>query len=102
MIGPGGILNLINDNIEVVDGKIDDVEQIAYETEKHFHNYEKWFGAAAVPVGETHVADEMDGVILPFQLTSGNSAYNPVWTQILGSEDLPVLADNVRADANRA
>lgn len=71
------------------------------ELEKHFHNVEKWFGAAAVPSGEIHTADEMDGAIAPFQLVAGNNDFNATWTQILGSSDLPVMPGMTKADAHR-
>jgi hypothetical protein len=77
------------------------IEQQVYETEKHFHNFEKWFGAAVTPSGETHIADEMNGVVAPFQLIAGNNDFNASWTQILGSSDLPLLPNTVRADAHR-
>lgn len=116
MIGPGGALKLINDNILVIDEyskKIDNaasdglsgvVNSNSYrieEIEKHFHNLEKWFGAAGVPAGEVHVADEMDGTVQPFQLVAGNNDFNAVWTQVLGSSDLPVWPGTINADAHR-
>lgn len=71
------------------------------EIEHHSHNFERWFGAAAAPSGETHIADEMDGVILPFRLTSGNSAFGS-WVQVLGSADTPFQSGKTKFDLHRA
>lgn len=70
------------------------------EIEKHFHNREKWFGVAASPSGETHVADRMGPGIAPFALVSGNDDFGS-WVQILGSSDTPVVAGMVSFDAHR-
>jgi hypothetical protein len=72
----------------------------ANEIERHLHNREKWFGKAVVPNLEVHVADRMDGVVLPFTLTSGNSAFGS-WVQLLGSSDTPVSSGSVMLDAHR-
>lgn len=85
--GNKGLLKSIDDEVEIV--------------EEHFHNNEKWFGAATVPAGETHVADRMDGAVVPFQLTAGNNDFNAVWTQILGSADTPVVAGKTLFDKHR-
>lgn len=70
------------------------------EIERHFHNTEKWFGAAAVPDGETHVADRMAGGIQPFVLTAGDNDFGP-WVQIFGSGDTPATDGMVEFDAHR-
>lgn len=102
--------------ISVVDGytqKIDNLatnglsgvsNSLAYrvqEIERHFHGREKWFGAAASPSGETHIADRMDGAISPFQLVAGNNDFNASWTQLLGSSDTPVAVGSAYFDAHR-
>lgn len=66
-------------------------------TEQHRHAYERWIGRAAVPVGESHVADPLGevggtpaGVITSFQFTSGaNKTWGPA-VQIFGSADAAV------------
>jgi len=70
------------------------------ELENHIHNFEKWFGVAAVPVGETHVADRMNGVIPTFQLVAGVSDFGS-WVQILGSDDTPVQPGKTKYDLHR-
>ena len=70
------------------------------EVERHLHNREKWFGVAAAPAGETHAADRMDGVVAPFALLSGASAFGN-WVQILGSTDTPVIAGSANFDGHR-
>lgn len=83
-------------------GKITEgfIDPKVVEVERHHHNREKWFGLAAVASGELHVADRMDGVILPFQLTSGASDFGS-WVQVLGSDDTPVDADMTKFDGHR-
>lgn len=72
-----------------------------YEIDRHFHNREKWFGAAATPSGDTHVADRYVGGITAFTLTAGDNTFGD-WVQILGSSDVPVVAGNKYFDAHRA
>jgi hypothetical protein len=76
------------------------IEQEIYEVEHHLHNRERWFGAAASPSGETHVADRMDGAILAFQLTAGNNDFGS-WVQILGSSDTPIVSTMTKFDGHR-
>ena len=45
------------------------------EHDEHFHTNEKWMGVAAVPSGETHVADRMGPSIAAFALVSGNDDF---------------------------
>jgi len=59
-----------------------------HEIEKHLHSAGSWFGAAAVPAGETHVADRIGGGIAAFQLDAGNETWGS-WVQLLGSDDTP-------------
>lgn len=72
---------------------------IVAEIERHFHNRERWFGAAAAAVGETHVADRMAGGIDPFTLTAGNDDFG-AWVQLLGSEDTPIVTGAAYFDAH--
>jgi len=64
------------------------IEGVVYEIKRHLHNHERWFGKAAVPNGEIHVADEMMPGIAPFEIVSGDNDFGD-WTQLLGSEDTP-------------
>ena len=75
-------------------------EQDSYETEKHVHNHEKWFGVAAAPAGETNIADRIGPAIAAFALLSGNDLYGN-WVQILGSADTPVAAGMTMFDPHR-
>lgn len=70
------------------------------EAERHFHSYESWFGAAASPSGETHVADRIAKDIGSFQLDAGNDTWGS-WVQILGSSDTPARAGNVKFDFHK-
>jgi len=74
---------------------------VVVELANHHHNYEKWFGAAAVAAGETHIADRMDGAIATFQLVAGNNDFNATWLQVLGSSDTPVVSGKTKFDLHR-
>ena len=83
-----------------VDGLLGTHNSLAYkvhEIERHLHSYERWFAGAAVPVGETHVADRISDSQTPFQADGGNDTWGS-WVQILGSTDLPVIAGRVKFD----
>lgn len=71
-----------------------------HELERHFHSFERWFGAAAVPVGESHVADRIGDTVTAFQADGGNNTWG-AWVQILGSDDTPVIAGTVSFDGHR-
>ena len=79
-------------------GAHDSLAYIANEIEKHIHNMERWFGAAASPSGEAHVAD--DDSMTPFVMTSGNDTFG-AWLQILGSNDTPNRSRMERIDVHR-
>lgn len=59
-----------------------------HEIEKHFHNWERWFGLAVSPNAEIHRADLLETTTAPFQIDAGNSTWGS-WVQILGSSDTP-------------
>ena len=83
-----------------VDGMLGVQHSLAYNVHvigRHLHSWERWFAAAAVPVGETHVADRISDSSTPFQIDSGNDAWGS-WVQILGSIDLPVAVGRVKFD----
>lgn len=66
----------------------------AWETLHHFHSGERWFGAAATPAGETHIADRVGAGAAgaeagPLVVDAGNDDWG-AWTQILGSADTPL------------
>jgi hypothetical protein len=71
-----------------------DTIAIVKELEEHFHGWERWFGAAAVPNGEVHVADLMSSNPVSFQADAGNNAFGS-WLQIVGSGDTPVFIGSV-------
>jgi hypothetical protein len=72
----------------------------AGEIERHLHSYERWLGAAAAPVGETHVADAIGTTTTAFQVDAGNDTWGS-WLQVLGSEDTPVLSGMSNYDLHR-
>ncbi len=87
----------------VVDGLAGVEGSLAYDleiVENHHHNYERWMAAAAVPAGETHVADSINDNQTPFQADGGNDTWGP-WIQVLGSTDTPVIAAMVKFDLHR-
>jgi len=73
------------------------IEQESYEIENHHHNYEKWFGLAGTPDGETHRADRITLKPEPFQVDAGNDDFGS-WLQIIGSSDTPVISTNTFFD----
>ena len=75
----------------------------AHEIERHLHNYERWFGPAAVASGEDHVADPIGevggtpaGVITSFQFTSGANKSWGTAVQIFGATDAAVVLPSGR------
>jgi len=71
-----------------------------HEVERHFHSYERWFGAATVPNGEIHVADRIGTTTTAFQTDAGNLTWGN-WLQVLGSSDTPADAGNAHYDLHR-
>jgi hypothetical protein len=72
--------------------------QKVHETEKHFHNWERWFGPAAVASGENHIADPLGevggtpaGVTTSFQVTSGVNNEWGTAIQVFGATDAAVI-----------
>lgn len=97
--------NSETDKIDLVatNGLLGVDDSLAYrmnELERHFHNAEKWFGAATTPSGETHVGDRLAGGISPYALLSGNDDFG-AWVQLLGSSDTPVTSGAAKFDAHR-
>lgn len=88
---------------EVVDGLLGVPDSLAYkvnEIERHFHNIERWFEAAATPSGETHVADRVCTGSGAFQVDAGNNDWGS-WLQVFGSDDTPEIAGSVFYDFAR-
>lgn len=102
--GGGGISPELEkiDN-EAVDGLLGIPNSLAYkvaEIERHLHSGARWFETAAVPDGETHVADRIGSGNGAFQVDAGNDAWGS-WLQILGSDDTPVNAGKVYFDPHQ-
>ena len=81
-------------------GAVGSVSYTAAEVDRHLHNFERWMAAAAVPVGETHIADTITDSQTPFQADGGNDTWGP-WVQILGSDDTPVRTAQEKYDLHR-
>ena len=101
--GEGGSCNFDLDFIEEADwtqllADASHADHEATEVAHHFHNIERWLGAAADATGEIHVADV--GGVLPFVMTSGNNDWGE-WFQIAGSEDTPIIDGMTKIDAHR-
>jgi len=78
-------------------------DSLAYriaEVERHLHSYERWFETAAVASGETHVADRIGDGNGAFVLDADNDDWG-TWVQVLGSNDTPAVAGNVKYDLHR-
>ena len=109
--GAGQIIvqtDLIKAETEKIDNAASDgltgvAGSVAYEVgeiERHHHNWERWLAAAAVPAGETHVADPIADNPVPFVVDAGNDTPG-AWLQIGGSDDTPVRAGQVKFDLHR-
>ena len=88
---------------EAADGLLGTPRSVGYvteEVERHLHSYERWFGAAGVPVGETHVADRIGTTVTAFQADAGNLTWGN-WLQVLGSEDTPADVGMATFDPHR-
>jgi hypothetical protein len=103
-----GALTGISDETDKIDGATTDGltgtnNSLAYrvhEIERHFHSYERWVEQAAVPVGETHVADVIGTGNGAFRCDAGNDDWG-VWMHILGSSDTPIIAGSAKFDPHR-
>jgi hypothetical protein len=96
IIPPGGAK--IDD--AATDGLLGTEDSVAYrvhEAERHVHHYSRVFGAAAVPNGEIHVADEQTSDPDPFVVDAGNDTWG-AWVQLLGSSDTPSIAGSAKFD----
>lgn len=78
-------------------GTADSLAYRVHEIERHLHSSASWFGAAATPSGETHVADRIGPGIAAFRLDAGNETWGD-WVQILGSDDTPARTSQVYFD----
>jgi hypothetical protein len=104
---PVRIINLEDIVLEfddvAVQGLLGTPESLPYilaEIETHLHGYERWFGLATAPVGETHRADRIGAGVAAFQADAGNNTWG-AWLQILGSTDTPDGAGMARYDMHR-
>jgi hypothetical protein len=64
-------------------------------------NNDKWYGVAATPNAEIHVADRMVDEIQPFALLTGSKTFGN-WVQILGSSDTPLIVGKVKYSISKA
>lgn len=91
---------------EAVDGLSGVNNSLAYkvhEIEKHFHNYERWFGPAAAPDGDNAAAllgDQAGEVLTSFQVTSGASSTFGTALQVWGATDESMLPAQVKFDVH--
>lgn len=83
-----------------LDGVSGSIAYRVHEIDRHIHSYERWAEAAAVPVGETHVADRLCTGAGAFQADAGNDDWG-TWLQILGTADTPAIAGNVKFDLHK-
>lgn len=83
-----------------LNGVVDSVAYRIHEAERHMHSFERWFGAAAVPDGEVHVADRIGTTKVAFQVDAGNDTWGS-WLQVLGSSDTPVDTGMTSFDGHR-
>ena len=96
--GIGG--HLLKATVNAIKAVVDSTALEMSKLGNHHHNFEKWFGLAAVPAGETHRADRMDGAIATFQIVAGNNDFGS-WVQVLGSSDTPATPGKTKFDFHR-
>lgn len=100
-----GALTSISDETDKIDaaatlGLVGTSNSLAYrvhELERHFHNVERWWGALAAP-DETNAIEA--NVTRPFVAASGADTWGAA-IPILGTDDNPVLATDVKFDIHR-
>ena len=68
-----------------------------HELERHFHNVERWWGAAAVPDETNAIAAT---VTVPFVAVSGDNTWGAA-IPICGTADNPVLSTDAKFDIHR-
>lgn len=81
-------------------GNNNSIKNVVDTIQRHNHSPERWLVAAAVPVGETHVADSMSDSSAAFQADGGADTWG-AWIQVIGSEDTPVVAGNILFDFHK-
>jgi len=103
-----GALTSVSDETDKIDSAATDGlagtgNSLAYrvhEAERHLHSYERWFGVAAIPNGEIHVADSITTSDTAFQMDAGNNTWGG-YLQILGSSDTPAIGGSAYFDLHR-
>ena len=86
-----GVSDLQKVDSAATDGLTGVSNSLAYrvnELEQHIHGYNRSYGLAAVPAGETHRADEITSDPEPFVIDAGNDTWG-AWVQVFGSTDTP-------------
>jgi len=86
--------------VDGLEGVVNSLSYRVHEIERHLHSRERWFGAAAVPNAEIHVADNILTSPAPFVADAGNNTWG-TWLQVLGSSDTPSIAGSTHFDPHR-
>ena len=81
-------------------GTANSLGYLTEEVERHLHSYERWFGAAVTPAGETHIGDRIGTTVTAFQADAGNNTWGS-WLQVLGSDDTPADVGMATYDPHR-
>lgn len=77
----------------------DSLAYTAYVARRALNHYERWFGLATVPSGETHRADRLGVGVNPFVIDAGDNDWG-AWVQVIGSADTPFVAGLARYNVN--
>ena len=111
----GADLAALTAAVAVVDAETDKIDQaatdglagtadsLAYRTsvvERHLHGRERWFGKLAVQTA----TDWADDTLTPYRVISGAAVYGADANDealVLGTDDTPAIAGNVRFDVHR-
>jgi hypothetical protein len=81
-------------------GLLRQIEQEAYEIEHHFHNIERWCGAAVGWDGTNEENATDPDRLNPFTMDAGNDTWGTA-VCIMGSSDTPILAGMTKYDPHR-
>jgi hypothetical protein len=98
VIPDAGAMTTISDETDKINGAAADAlagieGSVAWRVgliEQNLLSNVRWFEAATVPAGETHIADRLGVGAGAFQADADNDDWG-AWVQILGSDDTPLL-----------
>ena len=92
-------LSSVAEQLAALQATVNQIEQEAYETEKHLHNHEYTFGLH--PAYVSGVTCGTRDTLTPYTIVTGLLTVWGSWYCLLGSQDTPVNAGYTRHDPHR-